>query len=193
MNDILEIINKNNINGFHLKGGTDKADTHSYDVFYSTLFSELRNTNGTLLEIGTYNGGSSLLWHEYFKNFKIVMTDVQNNIAENVLLKLEKERHEIIIHDAYKKNNVKKLKEKYLEGFDIIIEDGAHTLETQIFTIKEYFKILKKGGILIIEDIQSYDDAQVLLNINLRCKSKEIIDLRKNKNRYDDLLIVIKK
>lgn len=193
MNEILKILNENSINGFHLKGGTDKADTHSYDKFYSELFSEYKNNNGTLLEIGAYNGGSTLLWHEYFKNFNIVSIDIINNYAENISNKLNKSRHEFILKDAYKKSTVKLLKDKYINGFDIIIEDGLHTVETQIFTIKEYFKLLNNNGIMVIEDIQSEEDAKKIMDLKIKCKSKELIDLRKNKNRYDDLVIVIKK
>jgi hypothetical protein len=55
--------------------------------------------------------------------------------------------------------------------------------------------LLKENGILIIEDIQNYEYCEIIMNQidkNLY-SSVEVIDLRKNKNRYDDILIVIKK
>jgi cephalosporin hydroxylase len=194
-NEILEIINKHNINGFINPGGTDKAKEHSYDLFYNSQFEKYKNNAGIILEIGVQYGGSSLLWNEYLPKFKIVMTDILNQVHPIIWDKMNKNRYEYINMDSFKTESINTLKVKYPEGFDIIIEDGPHTLESQIFTIKEYPKLLKDGGILVIEDIQKFEYCEIILNeINKEdFKSVEIIDLRKNKNRYDDILIVVKK
>jgi cephalosporin hydroxylase len=194
-NEILEIINKHNINGFINPGGTDKEKEHSYDLLYNSQFEKYKNNTGIILEIGVQYGGSSLLWHEYLPKFKIVMTDVLNQVHPIIWDKMNKNRYEYINMDSFKIECINTLKVKYPEGFDIIIEDGPHTLESQIFTIKEYPKLLKDGGILVIEDIQKFEYCEIILNeINKEdFKSVEIIDLRKNKNRYDDILIVVKK
>lgn len=194
-NEILEIINKHNINGFINPGGTDKAKEHSYDVFYDEEFKKYKDKKGMILEIGVQYGGSSLLWYEYLPNFKIVMTDIRNQVHPIIWEKMKKERYEYIDMDSFNQESINQLKSKYPEGFDIIIEDGPHTLESQIFAIKEYSKLLKEDGILVIEDIQKYEYCDMILNqINKEeFKSVEVVDLRKNKNRYDDLLIVLKK
>ncbi len=191
MNELTEILNKYKINGFENEGGTDKATDHSYDTFYCKELERFKNETGTLLEIGSFNGGSGLMWHEYLKGFHIVMTDIENNIANKVKEKLN--RSEFILMDGYQKESIKILKNKYPEGFDVIIEDGPHNLETQMFALKEYSKLLKKGGVLIIEDIQSESDLNELLRIKLRGKTIEVVDLRHIKNRYDDLMIVVRK
>ena len=41
---------------------------------------------------------------------------------------------------------------------DIIIDDGPHTVESQILFLQKYLPKLNKGGILIIEDVQSGSD-----------------------------------
>lgn len=194
-NEILDIINRHNINGFTNPGGTDKAKEHSYDLFYNTEFKNYKNKIGTILEIGVQYGGSSLLWYEYLPNYKIVMTDIRNQVHPIIWEKMEKNRYEYIDMDSFNINSINLLKSKYPEGFDIIVEDGPHTLETQIFTIKEYSKLLKDGGILVIEDIQHFEYCDKILNeINKEdFKSVEVIDLREHKNRYDDVLIVVKK
>ena len=48
---------------------------------------------------------------------------------------------------------------------------------------------------LIIEDIQLYEYCDVIINEidETNFSSVEIVDLRNNKGRYDDLLIVVKK
>jgi predicted O-methyltransferase YrrM len=191
MNELIEILNKHQINGFEYDGGTDKATDHSYDTFYCKEFKRFKNTTGTLLEIGSFNGGSGLLWHEYLPFIKVVMTDIQDNIPKKIKDKLN--RSEFILMDGYQKESIKAIKNKYPEGFDIIIEDGPHNLETQMFALKEYSKLLKKGGVLIIEDIQSESDLNELLTVKLRGKTVEVVDLRHIKNRYDDLMIVVRK
>lgn len=194
-NEILKIIDGHNINGFNVNGGTDKAWGHSYDIFYSEHFEKYRKNSGTILEIGVQYGGSSLLWHDFLPNYKIVMVDIHNQVHSSIWEKMNSDRYEYINMDAFNLKSIELLSEKYQEGFDIIVEDGPHTLETQIFTLKEYSKLLKPGGILVIEDIQKIEYVENLLSTNIDCdyNSLELIDLRQIKNRYDDLLIVLKK
>ena len=194
-NEILTIIESHNINGFQFNGGTDKAEGHSYDIFYSEHFEKYKKNYGTLLEIGVQYGGSSLLWHDFLPNFKIVMTDIQNQVHPTIWEKMNSNRYEYINMNAFNDNSIKLINEKYPEGFDIIVEDGPHTLESQIFALKEYSKLLKKDGILVIEDIQKMEFVDILLSIKPETdyKSLELIDLRHIKGRYDDLLIILKK
>jgi hypothetical protein len=60
--------------------------------------------------------------------------------------------------------------------------------------IKTYIHKLNKDGILIIEDIQKEVSAENLYNYvkeNHKNYNVKIVDLRKHKNRYDDLILVI--
>lgn len=195
MNEIVKIIENHNINGFEFPGGTDKAEGHSYDIFYSEYFDKYRNMVGNILEIGVQYGGSSLLWHDYLPKFKIVMSDILNQVHPTIIEKMNDDRYDFLLMDSFTNQSVETLKEKYPEGFDIIVEDGPHTLESQIFALREYSKLLKKGGILVIEDIQQFEYCDILLSMKLdfEYESLEVIDLRENKNRYDDLLVVLKK
>ena len=195
MNEIVRIINRHNINGFEFPGGTDKAEGHSYDIFYSDHFDKYRNLEGNILEIGAQYGGSALLWHDYLPKFKIIMADIYNQVHPTIIDKMHNDRYEFLLMDSFTNESIEFLKEKYSEGFDIIVEDGPHTLESQIFALQEYPKLLKKGGILVIEDIQKFEYCDVLLSLELdfEYESLEVVDLRENKDRYDDLLVVLKK
>jgi phosphoribosylpyrophosphate synthetase len=66
---------------------------------------------------------------------------------------MNKDRYDYHIMDAFNKKSVSELETKHPDGFDIIIEDGPHTLESQIFAVQNYTQLLKDGGILIIEDV----------------------------------------
>jgi len=79
--------------------------------------------------------------------------------------------------------------------FDFILDDGPHTLESMKKCINLYLNLLTSDGILIIEDVQSCDWLDILKNEvpdNLK-KYIKYYDLRKNKNRYDDIVFVVNK
>jgi hypothetical protein len=76
-----------------------------------------------------------------------------------------------------------------------MLDDGPHTLESMKQFINLYSQIMTADGILIIEDIQSWDWIDILKNEvpeNLK-KFVKIYDLRQNKNRYDDIVFTIDK
>jgi hypothetical protein len=78
---------------------------------------------------------------------------------------------------------------------DFMLDDGPHSLESMIQFIKLYSQIMTDDGILIIEDVQSWDWIDILKNEvpeNLKQFIK-IYDLRPNKNRYDDIVFTIDK
>ena len=80
--------------------------------------------------------------------------------------------------------------------FDIIIDDGSHSPENQLFVLNYYMPLLKSGGLMVIEDIYNVDLIPLLLKniISLKSNDKvEVFDRRNIKDRFDDIMIVIKK
>ena len=74
-----------------------------------------------------------------------------------------------------------------------MLDDGPHTLESMKQFIKLYLQIMTDDGILIIEDVESWDWIDTLKNEvpeNLKQFIK-IYDLRSIKNRYDDIVFTI--
>ena len=90
--------------------------------------------------------------------------------------------------DAYADETIAEFKDEY---FDIIVDDGPHTLQSQIDCITKWWPKLKVGGKMIIEDIQTEDDLLVLRAMNPPSGSLNVYDLRPNKGRYDDIIIQI--
>jgi hypothetical protein len=78
---------------------------------------------------------------------------------------------------------------------DFLLDDGAHSLETMIQFIKLYSQIMTDDGILIIEDVQSFDWINILKDeVPQHLKPFiKVYDLRENKNRYDDIVFTIDK
>ena len=176
---------------------TDKNTVHSYINTYEKLFEKKCESAENILEVGignfsNRNGGSLLLWAEYFKNATITGIDI---------LPIERVYDEVIQHPRIKTYtrsnayNVEFVHGNVKEKLDIAIDDGPHTLESMIDFIKLYSPLLKDDGILVVEDVQNYDWIEYLklaVPEELR-KYIKIFDLRKNKNRYDDILFVVDK
>lgn len=183
---LIEILDKHNLNHETHLIGTDKNSVHNYiQGFYEKEFEKYKDKKINLLEIGISSGASMYMWNKYFPDANLYGIDITNIIRREHFL----ENINYIFSNAYDLNLINNLPE-----FDIIIDDGPHTIETQIFVIKFYLNKLKKDGILIIEDVQYVENFEILKNAVppfLRDKV-EAIDLRKDKDRYDDLMFVIR-
>lgn len=198
---LTELLEKYDLNGDFINngydvGGTDKNTCHSYvDSFYEKEFETFKEKNISILEIGIETGGSLKLWKEYFSNSKSV---VGIDIDDSKIDPKYKEIDGVTMHfnDAYDSEFVSSL-----EDFDIIIDDGPHTIESQVKFIELYLPKLKKGGLFIIEDVQKEEHFNTLIQRSKEvCDSidndleyvVECIDLRDRKNRWDDLLFLIR-
>lgn len=134
--------------------GTDKYWPKSYiKKYYDLSFIELKSQSINLLEIGFRHGASLYLWSQYFNNANIYGLD---NGSDITLVKagfqgkwLDHHSIEIQIGDAYSDQI------NYFEQvqYDVIIDDGPHTLSSQVKCLQIYSHRLKDGGRLIIEDI----------------------------------------
>lgn len=164
---------------------TDKNIMHSYiDEVYESLFKKRRKSTQNFLEIGVENGGSLLMWREYFKTAKITGIDIKPcPQVEN------KKRVEMIVGNAYCYDTLNKVR----SDFDVIIDDGPHTLESITFVALEYSKKIKNDGVLIIEDFQDFNWTNIIKRIIPKEFKVEVKDLRLKKNRYDDILMIISK
>jgi hypothetical protein len=179
---LIEIITNNEyINKYKI----DKELRHRYcSSYYDQVFYDLKDKKLNILEIGIKKGSSLVLWNEYFKNSIIYGIDHSDLIGG----RLDKyPRIKIIIQDAYRKELTSNL-----PLFDIIIDDGPHTLESQKIFINNYFKKLNKGGKLIIEDILgNYNLNELLKEANKFSSNIKIIDIRDKTTAEDSLIIEI--
>jgi cephalosporin hydroxylase len=165
---------------------TDKETLHCYiSEFYNYLFTPHKKENIKILEIGIKYGGSIQMWRDFFINGDVYGIDSGDEFITFV------PHCKIIEGDAYDTQIVNLLPDE----FDFIIDDGPHSLESQLKFVSLYGNKIKKGGSLIIEDIQTEDDLhQIINNINRDKFSYEILDFREIKDRYDDIIIhIIKK
>jgi len=179
---------------------TDKNTTHSYLSLYNQLLINKKITAKNVLEIGIgdfgeKNGGSIKLWKDFFTNATIYGIDILpiNRVIDELL-----NNSRVILYtstDGYNETFFKtQLLEKNIK-FDFLLDDGPHTLESMKMFIKLYSQVMTDDGILIIEDIQSWDWIDILKNEVPEFLKQfiRIYDLRSNKNRYDDIVFTINK
>ena len=179
---------------------TDKNTTHSYLDLYEKLLFKKKETALNVLEVGigdfTYkNGGSIKLWRNYFTNATIYGLDILpiTRVIDEFL-----NDSRVILYtsiDAYNNNFfITHFLNKNIKC-DFMLDDGPHTLQSMTQFIKLYSQILTDDGILIIEDVQSWDWIEILKNEvpdHLKPFIK-VFDLRSNKGRYDDIVFTIDK
>lgn len=141
-------------------------------AFYNDLFTDIKKDFLDILEIGIHNGDSIRLWDDFFCNGNIICLDINKNEKTEDLE--HREKVTCLYEDAYSLQTVKKLSAK---KFDIIIDDGPHTLESFEFFIDFYFPLLKDNGIFIIEDIIDTSWSQNLLDRLPKNVDKKIIHM----------------
>jgi hypothetical protein len=179
---------------------TDKNTAHSYLNLYQELLVDKKDTAKNVLEIGIgdgnqgiSDGGSILLWHDFFTQATVYALDIKhvdsvwNGIKNNPRIRL------YTSHNAYDealfKSNFGSMK------FDLVLDDGPHTLDSVVQCVRLYTQVLADDGILIIEDIQNIEWLDILRNevpVDLR-QYVYTYDLRHIKGRYDDIVFTVNK
>jgi len=134
------------------------------------------------MEIGLAMGLSLAMWREYIPVGRIIGVDLSiafdpaPHLASGTIL---------ITADATKPAFLDKIKDY---TFDVVIDDGSHMANDQASTFKMLKPKMNRGGIYVVEDILALDTERKRFEaLHPNC---EIIDLRRNKGRFDDVLIV---
>jgi hypothetical protein len=177
---------------------TDKNTTHSYLDLYESLLQKKKTSTKYVLEVGIgdfgpKNGGSIKLWRDYFPNATIYGLDILP--IERVMDELKGDPRVVLYtqSDAYNidffRNNIGNKPFK----FDFLLDDGPHTLESMKKFIQLYTRVMADDGILIVEDVQSWDWIEHLKAVVPEPLKQyvKVYDLRANKGRYDDIVFTI--
>ena len=168
---------------------------HGYSQYYSMID---KNKVKNLVEIGSYEGASAMVFSAYFQKAKIFCLDLTfkyNKLKYKNSIKVE--------IDQLNKEDLKKfiIKNKLKNKIDLISDDGAHKNEHIINSFKVLFPNLKKGGYYFIEDVSIKKTKKVydLFKSNRYKKIADIKFFKSNLNKFtlsaqiQPYLIVIKK
>ena len=183
---------------------TDKNTIHSYIEPYEEIFNKKKYNNNNILEIGigepltdNRNGGSIKLWHDYFVNSTIYGIDIHDISKINDIIKNNERIKLLTGKNAY---DIQFIKQNFISQnikFDIMIDDGPHTYHSMKFFVEQYLPLLNPKGILIIEDIPNISWCNKLINSVPSVMKNQVIyriyDLRNNKKRFDDILLIFER
>jgi hypothetical protein len=175
---------------------------HTYTDFYSDLFDHCKESIKLVFECGigsndpsipsnmTVKGkpGASLrMWKDYFFNSQIYGADIDKNIL------FSEDRIKTFYVDQLNKDTIDVMWSNIQKkDFDLIIDDGLHTYEAAITLFQNSFKILRKNGLYIIEDLMGQELIKTF--IFLKEYNPKVIFLNKKKNSLvNNNLILIKK
>lgn len=120
----------------------------NYFEIYHRHFDKFLNQQINLLEIGIDQGGSLELWHEYFKDRCNLFAIDINPYALTL-------KFDFTVDIAIGNQTDHQFWTSYIDNhpkFDIVIDDGGHTMDDQLTTLIHIFPQLNDGGILLVED-----------------------------------------
>lgn len=126
------------------KAGTDKIYHHGYHRFYSQC---IKRDIKKILEIGIEQGHSLNLWLQYCPEATIYGLDIKTEFING--------RITIYKGDQSSAEDLENLKSHTGNDIDVILDDGSHIPEHQLFSFDKLFSHVSPGGIYIIEDIET--------------------------------------
>ena len=143
------------------KYGSDKANKHNYHILYGKLLNS-RVKISRILEIGLGSnnrdmvsnmgeegkpGASLRAFRDFCPNAEIIGADIDKRIL------FQEKRIKTFYADQTSNYSLNKLKDKLTNQFDLIIDDGLHSPDANINTLRFAIPLIKKGGSIVIEDI----------------------------------------
>tara|TARA_Y100000389_G_C17367020_1_gene466871 strand:+ start:267 stop:956 length:690 start_codon:yes stop_codon:yes gene_type:complete len=128
---------------------------------YEKYFSDFRNKEFNLIEIGIDKGDSLRIWREFFPKAHICGLDIDKK-------EFKIDGVEFFFGDQSDNTFLKSVTDK-CKSFDIIIDDGSHVSEHVISSFDYLYPFLNNNGLYIIEDLQTsyiprYGGSRIRLN-----------------------------
>lgn len=148
------------------KGGIniDGTSIHGYTDFYRIFFESRKNEIRNVLEFGIGSndsevpsnmgkqgipGASLRMWREYFPKAQITGLDIDPKTM------LQENRISTAIVNQLKRESIADFLANENKLYDLIIEDGLHTLDSILNSFEECLKCLHPSGYFIVEDLDS--------------------------------------
>src|SRR3990167_2507206 len=132
-----------------IKYKTDKWGKHHYTPHYYEMFrnNSKRRRVKKVLEIGVGEGAGLRMFRDFFPNAMIYGAD---NDGTRIF---KEDRIEVIPCDQSKKEDLIMLFDIIGLDIDLVIDDGSHKPEDQVYTCMSVMPNLKKGCVYVIEDV----------------------------------------
>lgn len=170
-----EIINNSNILSYNLSPATlipsDFIRLEPWEMEY--IFSVAKFAKKGILEIGRFNGGSSILFalaNDNLKIFSIYIAPKNDSKLLKIFEKLDiKKNVELIVGDSQKTNY------KNITSFDLLFVDGDHSYDGCFNDLNNWWDKLTVGGHVILHDCYLGSEVQKAVIDFLDDKKVDII------------------
>lgn len=110
------------------------------------------------LEIGNFEGRSTLWWASYLENAELVSIDQSFNLEQRQRL-----LYNVSLHPRANMIDLRFGRSEFElsrigpESVDVIYVDGSHEAQTVLMDALSCYKILKPGGVMIFDDYEMSD------------------------------------
>lgn len=192
------------------KYGSDKGNGyHIYTILYYDMFNNIKNDGLNIFELGLgtnnidvpSNMGSSGIpgaslrgWREFFVNSNIYGADIDSRILFN------EDRIMTFYCDQLNSDDINKMWDNEVLNnllFDVIIDDGLHTFESNLNFLENSLHKLNNDGVYICEDlslntVELFKKEFDTLKIKYPKLTFEIVNLDTPNNQYDNNLLIVK-
>lgn len=141
--------------------GSDKGGPHQYHKVYNAILPEPEAVTKVLeIGLGTNNtdvlsnmgpkgrpGASLRAFRDYCANAQVFGADFDKRVL------FEEERIKTYYVDQTKFNTLQDLGDRIGQGFDLMIDDGLHAPNANVYSLTLFLGLLKPNGWAVIEDI----------------------------------------
>ena len=129
---------------------TDKGDLlHHYTEVYECFFYPMKASARKFCEIGILEGASLKMFADYFGLADIYGIDIQDSSRFN------SGRIKTFVADQANRKQLAAFAAAGGSDFDLILDDGGHSMEQQQVSFGFLFKLVRPGGYYIIEDVHT--------------------------------------
>jgi hypothetical protein len=129
---------------------TDKGSRlHHYTDVYEGFFYPMKDSARKVCEIGVLEGASLKMFEEYFGSAVIYGIDIQD------ASRLNSDRVKTFIADQSDRKQLASFAEANGSGFDLILDDGGHSMAQQQISLACLFRDVRPGGYYVIEDVHT--------------------------------------
>lgn len=126
---------------------------HYFNIYEEHFGRFCRGTaNITMAEIGIQSGGSLQMWRHAFGAKLELLVGMDTNPDTKAWEEFGPNIH-VEVGSQADPEYLKDIKEKYPQGFDILLDDGSHFPHHQFITFAHMWKHIRPGGVFLIEDV----------------------------------------
>ena len=130
------------------KKNKEKIKAHGYAKIYETVFTNFKEKNINILELGSFYGNAAAALFFYFDKASIFSADINPD-----MFKYKSNRITNFFIDSSSEKSLKNDLLSKKNNFDIIIEDASHMLKDQIISLFILFPLVNPGGYFIVEEL----------------------------------------